>query len=77
MGHSADGKLDDQCFEAYWKEIGEMLDDIESAIGDQGFKGALEQRKKQAITPEEAHLWKKQLKTYLQSQLQGLYYTNF
>ena len=74
-GHSKDGKLDDHCFEAYWKEIGEMLDDIESAIGDKGFRGALERRKKQAITPKEAHLLTKQFKIY-QLQLQGLYHTN-
>ena len=74
-GHTKDGKLDDQRFEAYWKEIGEMLDDIESTIGDKGFKGALERRKKQAITPNEARLLKKQFKTY-QSKLQGLYNMN-
>ena len=74
-GHSKDGKLDDQCFEVYWKEIAEMLDDIESAIGDKGFRGALERRKKQTITPKEAHLLKKQFKIY-QLQLQGLYHTN-
>ena len=74
-GHSKDGKLDNQRFEAYWKEIGEMVDDIESAIGDKGFRGALERRKKQAITPKEAFLLKKQFKIY-QLQHQGLYHTN-
>ena len=73
-GHSVDGKLDNQYFEVYWEEIGEMLDDIENAVGDRGFKGALERRKQQVITPQEAHLLKIQIKTY-QSQLQGLYIT--
>ena len=41
-GHSVDGKLGDQCLETYWEEIGEMIDDIENAIGDKGFKDALE-----------------------------------
>ena len=45
-----DGYIDDQCFEANWKEIREILDDIESPIGDPGFKGALELRMKQAVT---------------------------
>ena len=74
-GHSKDGKLNDQSFETYWKEIAEALDDIENAIGDKGFRGDLERRKKQVITPKEAHLLKKQFKIY-QLQLQGLYYTN-
>ena len=44
-GHSMDGKLDSQCFETYWGEIVEMIDDIEKAIGDRGFKDALILRK--------------------------------
>ena len=75
VGHSKDGKLDDQCFEEYWKKIGEMLDDIESVIGDKGFRKDLEQRKKQVITQKEANKLKKQFQNY-QLQLQGLYHTN-
>ena len=60
-GHSMDGKLDNQSFETYWKEIGEMIDDIENAIGDKGFKEALERRRKQVITPKEAQM---QIKTF-------------
>ena len=63
-GHSIDGKLDNQCFETYWQEIGEMIDDIENAIGDKGFKDALERRRKQVITPKEAQLLQMQIKTF-------------
>ena len=71
-GHSVDGKLDNQSLQNYWREIEDIIDDIENAIGDRGFKNALERRKNQIITPEEAHLLKIKINSY-QEQIQGLY----
>ena len=71
-GHSADGKLDDQCFNDYWEEIREMIDDIETTIGDKGFKDALERRRQQVITPQAARVLQIKFRNY-QAQLQGLF----
>ena len=71
-GHSADGKLDDQCFNDYWEEIREMIDDIETTIGDKGLKDALERRRQQVITPQAARVLQIKFRNY-QAQLQGLF----
>ena len=70
-GHSVDGRLGDQTFEAYWNEIGNIMDDIENIIGDKGFRDALEKRKKQAITPNEAKEMRTRFDRY-QTNLQGM-----
>ena len=71
-GHSVDGKLDDQCFNDYWEEIRETIDDIETTIGDKGFKNALERWKQQDITPQAARVLKNKFRNY-QARLQGLF----
>ena len=69
-GHSVDGKLDDQASEDYFGEISEILDDVETVLGDKGYKDALEQRRKQIITPQEAKALRGQFESY-QQQLKG------
>ena len=69
-GHSVDGKLDDQACEDYFGEIGEILDDVEAVLGDKGYKDALEERRKQIITPQEAKALRGQFESY-QQQLKG------
>ena len=69
-GHSVDGKLDDQACEDYFGEISEILDDVETVLGDKGYKDALEQRQKQIITPQEAKTLRGQFESY-QQQLKG------
>ena len=53
-GHSMDGRLDDQAFEHYWKDICMMMGDIEQAIGAKGYRDALKKRKDQILSPAEA-----------------------
>ena len=60
-GHSVDGKLDDQACEDYFRDIGQILNDVEAVLGDKGYKDALEARRKQIITPQEAKINKHQL----------------
>ena len=52
-GHSIDGKLDDQTFKEYWKEICMIMSDIEQSLNVKGYQDALKQRKDQIITPTE------------------------
>ena len=53
-GHSMDGRLDDQSFEHYWKEICLVMDDIEKSLGAKGYQDALKKRKDQVLSPAEA-----------------------
>ena len=53
-GHSMDGRLDDQAFEHYWKEICSIMDDIEQSLGEKGYQDALKNRKYQILSPAEA-----------------------
>ena len=53
-GHSMDGRLDDQSFEHYWKDICTIMDDIEQALGAKGYQNALKKRKDQILSPAEA-----------------------
>ena len=69
-GHSVDGKLDDQACEDYFGEIGEILDDVEAVLGDNGYKDALEERRKQIITPKEAKALRGRFESY-QQKLKG------
>ena len=45
-GHSVDGKFDEKACKDYLGEISQILDDVEAALGDKGYKGALEDRRK-------------------------------
>ena len=53
-GHSMDGRLDDQAFEHYWKEICSIMDDIEQSLGKKGYRDALKNRKHQILSPADA-----------------------
>ena len=53
-GHSMDGRLDDQAFENYWKDICLIMDDIEQSLGVKGYQDALKKRKDQILSPKEA-----------------------
>ena len=53
-GHSMDGRLDDQSFEHYWKEICLVMDDIEKSLGTGEYQDALKKRKDQVLSPAEA-----------------------
>ena len=53
-GHSMDGRLDDQSFEHYWKDIGLIMDDIENSLGAKEYQDALKKRKDQILSPAEA-----------------------
>ena len=70
-GHSKDGKLGDQALEDYFVEISQILDDVEAILGDKGYKAALEERRKQIITPQEAKALRRQFEIYRQ-QLKGI-----
>ena len=61
-GHSMHGRLDDQAFEDYWKDICLIMDDIENILGDKGYKDALEKRKDQVLSPKEAQSLKTMFK---------------
>ena len=61
-GHSMDGRLDDQAFENYWKDIYLIMDDIENILGDKGYKDALEKRKDQVLSSKEAQSLKTMFK---------------
>ena len=69
-GHSVDGKLEDQAYEDYMGGISQILDDIEVVLGDQGYKDALEERRKQIITPQEAKSLRRKFEDY-RHQLKG------
>ena len=49
-----DGRLDDQSFEHYWKDIGLIMDDIEQSLGAKGYLNSLKKRKDQILSPAEA-----------------------
>ena len=53
-GHSMDGRLDDQSFEHYWKDICLIMDDIEQSLGAKGYLNSLKKRKDQILSPAEA-----------------------
>ena len=53
-GHSMDGRLDDQSFKHYWKDICLIMDDIEQSLGAKGYQDALKKRKDQILSPAEA-----------------------
>ena len=53
-GHSMDGRLDDQTFEHYWRDICLLMDDIEQSLGVRGYQDALKKRKDQVLSPNEA-----------------------
>ena len=60
--HSMDGRLDDQAFENYWKDICLIMADTENILGDKGYKDALEKRKDQVLSPKEAQSLKMMFK---------------
>ena len=72
-GHSVDGQLDEKACQDYFGEIGQILDDVEAVLGDQGYKAALDERRKQVITQHEAKVLRKQLQP-LHHQLKGTLY---
>ena len=53
-GHSMDGRLDNQTFEDYWKDIYMIMNDIEQSLGTKGYQDALTKRKDQILSPKEA-----------------------
>ena len=53
-GHSMDGRLDNQTFEDYWKDIYMIMNDIEQSLGIKGYQDALAKRKDQILSPKEA-----------------------
>ncbi|KAL3889773.1 hypothetical protein ACJMK2_002101 [Sinanodonta woodiana] len=54
IGHSMDGKLSQKDFEKYWNNIDAVLDDIEQALGTQGYRAQLEKQRRQVISVYEA-----------------------
>ncbi|KAL3889765.1 hypothetical protein ACJMK2_002093, partial [Sinanodonta woodiana] len=54
ISHSMDGKLSQHDFDDYWNKIDAVLDDIEQALGRQGFRAQLEKQKRQVISVYEA-----------------------
>ncbi|KAL3889745.1 hypothetical protein ACJMK2_002074, partial [Sinanodonta woodiana] len=54
IGHSEDGKINQQDFDDYWNKIDNVLNDIEDKLGRQGYRAQLEKQKKQVISVYEA-----------------------
>ncbi|KAL3892357.1 hypothetical protein ACJMK2_004570 [Sinanodonta woodiana] len=61
-GHSGEGKVSQREFKDCWKMIEDILHDIEKRIGSRDYQSELDRRKKQAITPHEAHEQRKKIR---------------
>ncbi|KAL3888485.1 hypothetical protein ACJMK2_000852 [Sinanodonta woodiana] len=54
IGHSMDGQISQHDFDEYWNMIDSVLDDIEQALGRQGYRTELEKQRRQVISVYEA-----------------------
>ncbi|KAK3586272.1 hypothetical protein CHS0354_022599 [Potamilus streckersoni] len=54
IGHSMDGKIGQQDFNDYWNKLDAVLDDIEHALGRQGYRAQLEKQRQHVISVYEA-----------------------
>ncbi|KAL3888112.1 hypothetical protein ACJMK2_000492 [Sinanodonta woodiana] len=54
IGHSMDGKMSQEKFDDYWNKIDAVLEDIEQALGIQGYRAQLEKQRRQVISVYEA-----------------------